>query len=102
MPKQRVIATAPGKINVYFKVGPPREDGYHEVASLYVAVSLLEEIDASLREDGELQLSLEPGSPVVSDPNAQACRLARSTAEVIKPWASMRTRTSSFSRMKPS
>lgn len=69
MVKQRVITTAPGKINCYFRVGPPREDGYHEVASLYVAVSLLEQIEATLREDGELQLSLEPGSPVVSDPD---------------------------------
>jgi 4-diphosphocytidyl-2-C-methyl-D-erythritol kinase len=34
-----------------------------------VAVSLLEQIEATLREDGELQLSLEPGSPVVSDPD---------------------------------
>ncbi|WP_413455724.1 4-(cytidine 5'-diphospho)-2-C-methyl-D-erythritol kinase [Glutamicibacter sp. FR1] len=66
--KQRVIATAPGKINCYFKVGPPREDGYHEVASLYVAVSLTEQIEARLRTDGELQLSLEPNSPVVSEP----------------------------------
>lgn len=68
MAKQRVIATAPGKINCYFRVGPPREDGYHEVASLYVAVSLTEQIEAGARSDGELQLSLEPGSSVVSDP----------------------------------
>lgn len=68
MAKQRVIATAPGKINCYFRVGPPREDGYHEVASLYVAVSLTEQIEASVRTDGELLLSLEPDSPVVHDP----------------------------------
>ena len=68
MVKQQASATAPGKINVYFRVGPPREDGYHEVASLYAAVSLEEQIDAQLRTDGELQLSLEPGSDVVSDP----------------------------------
>ena len=68
MSKQHVIATAPGKINCYFKVGPPREDGYHEVASLYVAVSLTEQIEATLRTDGELLLSLEPDSPVVSEP----------------------------------
>ncbi|KUM29616.1 4-diphosphocytidyl-2C-methyl-D-erythritol kinase [Arthrobacter sp. EpRS66] len=68
MAQQRVIATAPGKINCYFRVGPPREDGYHEVASLYVAVSLTEQIEATLRTDGELQLSLEPDSPVVLDP----------------------------------
>ncbi|MGH3651790.1 4-(cytidine 5'-diphospho)-2-C-methyl-D-erythritol kinase [Glutamicibacter sp.] len=70
MPKQRVVATAPGKVNCYFKVGPPREDGYHEVASLYVAVSLTEQIEATLRTDGELQLSLEPNSPVVSEPES--------------------------------
>jgi len=68
--KQRVIATAPGKINCYFRVGPPREDGYHEVASLYVAVSLTEQIEASVRTDGELLLSLEPDSPVVHDPES--------------------------------
>ncbi|MHC6175758.1 4-(cytidine 5'-diphospho)-2-C-methyl-D-erythritol kinase [Glutamicibacter endophyticus] len=68
MSKQHVIASAPGKINCYFRVGPPRDDGYHDVASLYVAVSLREQIEARLRTDGELLLSLEPDSEVVADP----------------------------------
>lgn len=67
-PKNFVIAHAPGKINCYFRVGPPREDGYHDVASLYVAVSLFEEIRATLRQDGELHLRLDEASTVVDEP----------------------------------
>lgn len=36
--------TAPGKINLYFRVGPLRADGYHEVASMYQAVDLHETV----------------------------------------------------------
>lgn len=67
-PKNFVIAHAPGKINCYFRVGPPREDGYHDVASLYVAVSLFEEIRATLSQDGELHLRLDEASTVVDEP----------------------------------
>ncbi len=38
---------APGKINVFFRVGALQEDGYHDVASLYQAVSLFEEVTAT-------------------------------------------------------
>ena len=53
-------ATAFGKINLYFGVGPLREDGYHEVASLYQSVSLVETVlvepaqDWSVTTDGSL------------------------------------------------
>ncbi|WP_054822111.1 hypothetical protein [Arthrobacter sp. JCM 19049] len=76
-PKNFVIAHAPGKINCYFRVGPPREDGYHDVASLYVAVSLFEEIRATLRQDGELHLRLDEASTVVDEP--ETFPLARAT-----------------------
>lgn len=39
-------ARAPGKINVFLKVGELRDDGYHDVASAYQAVSLYEEVRA--------------------------------------------------------
>jgi 4-diphosphocytidyl-2-C-methyl-D-erythritol kinase len=39
-----VIATAQGKINLYFQVGSLLETGYHEVASVYQAVSLAERV----------------------------------------------------------
>lgn len=63
-----VTARAPGKINVYFRVGPPREDGYHDVASLYLAVSLYEEVTATVREDDGVTVRLTEDSTSVRDP----------------------------------
>lgn len=61
-----VSATAPGKVNLYFAVGPLRADGYHEVASLYAATDVLERVTiTTAREPGIAQsLSVAPGSPV--------------------------------------
>lgn len=42
---------APGKINVFFRVGALQPDGYHDVASLYQAVSLFEEVTAKPSAD---------------------------------------------------
>lgn len=42
-----VSVRAPAKINVFFRVGALQEDGYHEVASLYQAVSLYEDVTAT-------------------------------------------------------
>ncbi len=42
-----VHARAPGKINVFLKVGSLVADGYHDVAIAYQAVSLYEDVRAS-------------------------------------------------------
>ncbi|HLP22531.1 MAG TPA: 4-(cytidine 5'-diphospho)-2-C-methyl-D-erythritol kinase [Microbacteriaceae bacterium] len=41
-----VRVRAPGKINVALSVGPLREDGYHDLATVFLAVSLYEEVAA--------------------------------------------------------
>jgi 4-diphosphocytidyl-2-C-methyl-D-erythritol kinase len=46
-----VHARAPGKINVYLGVGAVMEDGYHDVATAYQAVSLYED-DRAFPADG--------------------------------------------------
>lgn len=46
-----VHVRAPGKINVFFKVGARQEDGYHDVASAYQAVSLFEDVRAYPADD---------------------------------------------------
>lgn len=46
-----VHATAPGKINVFMKVGALLDDGYHDVATAYQALSLLEHVRASDADD---------------------------------------------------
>jgi 4-diphosphocytidyl-2-C-methyl-D-erythritol kinase len=38
------IASAPGKVNLFLKVGPRGEDGYHDLATVYMAVSLRERV----------------------------------------------------------
>ena len=37
-------AKAPAKINLFFEVGPKREDGYHSVLSVYQSLNLFEEV----------------------------------------------------------
>jgi len=62
-----VHARAPGKINVYLGVGTVMDDGYHDVASAYQAVSLYEDVrafparDFSVRFTGPIDTS---GLPV--------------------------------------
>lgn len=69
-----VSATAPGKVNLYFAVGPVREDGYHEVASLYAATDVLERVTISSdQEPGIAQsMSVAEGSPVAEQVAAGA------------------------------
>lgn len=62
---RRVKVRAPGKINAFFQVGPLREDGYHAVASTYLAVSLYEEVTATARPDTlptDITVSIHPDS----------------------------------------
>lgn len=54
---QVVHARAPGKINVYLKVGALLEDGYHDVATAYQAVSLYEDVWASHANDFSVSFS---------------------------------------------
>jgi 4-diphosphocytidyl-2-C-methyl-D-erythritol kinase len=55
MVTQRALSTvhvrAPGKINVFLKVGAVMDDGYHDVATAYQAVSLYENVRASIADD---------------------------------------------------
>jgi 4-diphosphocytidyl-2-C-methyl-D-erythritol kinase len=61
-----VHAKAPGKINVFLKVGALLPDGYHDVAIAYQAVSLYEEVRAYPADDfsvtiaGTVELSRVP------------------------------------------
>lgn len=61
-----VTALAPGKVNLSLRVGPLRADGYHDVATLYFAVSLYEQVTASPRADGAITVSLSHQSAFTS------------------------------------
>lgn len=47
MAVRSVTATAPGKINLCLRVGALRDDGYHDLATVFQAVSLVEEVTAT-------------------------------------------------------
>jgi 4-diphosphocytidyl-2-C-methyl-D-erythritol kinase len=59
-----LTAEAPGKINISLEVGPRRPDGYHSLASLFLAVSLTERLELTVSSGGPagLTLSLAPES----------------------------------------
>ncbi len=58
-PGARTVAIqAPAKINLHLEVGKTRCDGFHEILSLFQAVSLYDEITVELRgEDGDCHIS---------------------------------------------
>ncbi|GAA2176683.1 4-(cytidine 5'-diphospho)-2-C-methyl-D-erythritol kinase [Arthrobacter parietis] len=84
-----VRVKAPGKINVSLRVGPPREDGYHSVASVYLAVSLYEEITATATDDGAIAVTVDgqgslnlPMEEIPLDASNLAARAAALLAEL--------------------
>ncbi|MCI2959367.1 4-(cytidine 5'-diphospho)-2-C-methyl-D-erythritol kinase [Agromyces atrinae] len=52
-----VRVRAPGKINLFMKVGALHDDGYHDVATAYQAVSLYEEVTAYPSETFSVEFS---------------------------------------------
>ncbi len=68
-----VHARAPGKINVFLKVGSRLDDGFHDVATAYQAVSLYEDVRASAADDFSVSFT---GSVDVSDLPTDASNLA--------------------------
>jgi len=54
-----VSVEAPAKINLYLGVGPLREDGYHELATVFQALDLVDELTALPQESG-ISLEMDP------------------------------------------
>ena len=67
-------ARAPGKVNVFLKVGAVLDDGYHEVASAYQALSLYEDVRAYPADD--FSVSFVGGSVDVDNVPTDASNLA--------------------------
>ncbi|WP_062301755.1 4-(cytidine 5'-diphospho)-2-C-methyl-D-erythritol kinase [Demequina subtropica] len=61
-----VRAKAPAKVNLQLTVGPPREDGYHPLVTVFQALDLWEVVEATPRDDGEIRITVDvaAGAPV--------------------------------------
>ncbi len=80
----RVHVRAPGKLNLFFEVGDAQDDGYHEVASAYQAVSLYEDVWAEPADDFTVSVSGSVDvSGVPADDRNLALRAARLVAQKI-------------------
>jgi 4-diphosphocytidyl-2-C-methyl-D-erythritol kinase len=80
----RVHVRAPGKLNLFFEVGDAQDDGYHEVASAYQAVSLYEDLWAEGADEFTVSISGSVDvSGVPADDRNLALRAARLVAQRI-------------------
>lgn len=81
-----VRVRAPGKLNVYFAVGDVGPDGYHDVASVYQAVSAYEDIVATPADGFSIAVTGVDGVDVTGvplDDRNLAVRAARLVAREI-------------------
>lgn len=74
---EEVTARAPAKVNLALGVGPPRADGYHDLATVFQAVSLADEVTVS-PDDALTVTASGPQAELVPDDDSNlALRAAR-------------------------
>ena len=70
---------ASGKVNLALRSGPRRSDGYHELATVFQAVSVYDDLDARWADPGEFDLRVrgEQAALVPADDSNLALKAAR-------------------------
>jgi 4-diphosphocytidyl-2-C-methyl-D-erythritol kinase len=63
-PLDRVVVRAPAKLNLHLSVGPLRPDGFHDLTTVYLAVSLVDELTAVRAEAPSVALTGEGADDV--------------------------------------
>lgn len=81
VPSAVVHTRAPGKINVFLKVGAVRDDGYHDLATAFQSLSIYEDVRASHASDFAVSFSGSiDTSSLATDGSNLAIRAARALA----------------------
>lgn len=81
VPTGSVTVRVPGKVNLYLEVGDLRDDGYHELTTVFHAVSLLDEITVRNADMLSLELTGEGAEALPTDERNLAWRAAELMAE---------------------
>lgn len=81
VPTGSVTVRAPGKINLYLAVGDRRDDGYHELTTVFHAVSLVDEVTVRNADVLSLELSGEGAGQLPVDERNLAWRAAELMAD---------------------
>lgn len=72
-----VTVRVPAKVNLELLVGPPRDDGYHHLATVFHAVSLYDDVTISVSDDWGVSVSGPLADGVPLDGDNIALRAAR-------------------------
>jgi 4-diphosphocytidyl-2-C-methyl-D-erythritol kinase len=81
VPTGSVTVRVPGKVNLYLSVGDVRDDGYHELTTVFHAVSLLDEITVRTADVLSLEMSGEGVDSLPTDERNLAWQAAELMAE---------------------
>jgi 4-diphosphocytidyl-2-C-methyl-D-erythritol kinase len=81
VPTGSVTVRVPGKVNLYLGVGDRRDDGYHELTTVFHAVSLLDEVTVRTADVLSLELAGEGVESLPTDERNLAWRAAELMAE---------------------
>ncbi|WP_208600848.1 MULTISPECIES: 4-(cytidine 5'-diphospho)-2-C-methyl-D-erythritol kinase [Mycobacterium] len=81
VPTGSVTVRVPGKVNLYLAVGDRREDGYHELTTVFQAVSLLDEVTVRNADVLSLELVGEGADTLPTDERNLAWQAAELMAE---------------------
>lgn len=76
-----VTVRVPGKVNLYLDVGDRRDDGYHELTTVFHAVSLLDEVTVRTADTLSLEMSGEGAESLPVDQRNLAWRAAELMGE---------------------
>lgn len=80
-PRRAVRVRVPAKVNLHLGVGPLRDDGFHELVTVFQAVDLVDEITAREADRLAIQVSGEGSDIVPAGPDNLAWRAAALLAE---------------------
>ena len=75
----------PAKTNLQLAVGPVRADGYHDVATVYHAVSLFDEVTVGPAERDSVAIAGEGADSVPTDGGNLAARAAEALTRAVGP-----------------
>jgi 4-diphosphocytidyl-2-C-methyl-D-erythritol kinase len=80
-----VTVRAPAKINLQLAVGPLRPDGYHDLVTVFHAISLFDEVSVSPAEADSVTVSGEGAAQVPADADNLALRAVSALRAVTGP-----------------
>src|SRR5271157_4220592 len=81
VPTGSVTVRAPGKINLYLAVGERRENGYHDLTTVFHAVSLVDEVTVRNADVISLEVSVEGADQLPRDERNLAWQAAELMAD---------------------